>query len=65
MPEAGKQREVVGDLQSAGEQQRQADVAVPSIQPARLGLSAAAKLRGTAVRLAAACRSAGVTTEMT
>lgn len=37
----------------------------PSIQPARTGLAAAARLRGTEVMLAAAGRSAGVTMAIT
>lgn len=36
-----------------------------SIQPAAIGGSAEAKLRGTLVTLAAAARSAGVTTDIT
>ena len=65
MAELGKKHEVVSDLQQSGEQKRPTKVVLASIQPARLGLSAAAKLRGTAVKLAAAWRSAGVTTAMT
>ena len=59
------QRNIVGDLQQAAGNERER--VHPAANSARLsvGLSAPTRLRGTAVKLAAAVRSAGVTTAIT
>ena len=65
MAERKQEREVVDDLEHAAEDERQAENDVESSAPAMAGLMEEARLRGTAVMLAAAVRSAGVTTAMT
>ena len=63
--ELHEQQQVVDDLQRAADQQRQAWNEAAKSAPAIAGLAAAARLRGTEVKLAAAGRSASVTTAMT
>ena len=61
----GKQREVVERLSTPHTTSGAAIAPAASIAPPSDGLSAEARLRGTAVKLAAAGRSSGVTTDMT
>ena len=64
--EQGEQQEIVDDLQRAADHQRPAEAGCGEQRSRRAtGSAAAARLRGTAVKLAAAARSAGVTTAMT
>ena len=61
-----QQRHVVDDLEHAAERPAAGPAnGVASSAPASAGLIADARLRGTAVTLAAAVRSAGVTTAIT
>ena len=64
-PERPPQREVIGDLEHPAEHQRRESQPAANSAPPSVGLSAAARLRGTAVKLAAAGRSGGVTTAIT
>ena len=65
VPEGAEQGEIVKDLEHPAGDQRQVLVPCCEERPGQPGLAAAARLRGTAVKLAAAVRSAGVTTAMT
>lgn len=65
--ESGQQRQVIRDLQRTACDQRRGAPSHPrpNKPPASVGATAAARLRGTDVKLAAAARSAGVTTAIT
>ena len=65
VPEHPEQGEVVPDLEAAADDQRQRGKRSGQHEPAMAGLIEDARLRGTAVTLAAAVRSAGVTTAIT
>jgi hypothetical protein len=57
MPEQAEQRDIVDNFQTSTNHERQAAKELASINPAMAGLTDEAKLRGAAVKLAAAVRS--------
>jgi hypothetical protein len=65
MPELHQEQQIVGDLEGTADEERPGAKGGSEKCRASAGLTAAARLRGTDVKLAAAARSASVTTAMT